>query len=261
MTTAARQGGRRRVLRAVLVLAAVAMFAGFIALGTWQLERRAWKLDLIARVGQRVHAPPVAPPAPEAWPRVSAASDEYRHVRLSGRYLPGRDTFVQAVTVLGSGFWVMTPLLQDDGSTVLVNRGFVAGQGSAAQIGMPAAGQPNAAVGVTVDGLLRLSEPGGGFLRRNDPAGDRWFSRDVAAIASVRGLKQVAPYFVDAARSPGPPAEGQPAGGLTVVAFPNNHLVYALTWYALALMVAGGAALAVHNGKRHDDERRTAPNA
>ena len=83
-----------------------------------------------------------------------------------------------------------------------------------------------------------FSEPGGAFLRSNDPAADRWFSRDVAAISASRGLSMVAPYFIDAEREPG--GSRLPIGGLTVIAFPNNHLLYALTWGTLALMAAAG---------------------
>ena len=81
-----------------------------------------------------------------------------------------------------------------------------------------------------------MSEPGGGFLRANDPAADRWYSRDVAAIAAARGLDEVAPFFIDADGTPG--ATAPPLGGLTVVAFPNNHLLYAFTWFAMALLLA-----------------------
>ena len=92
----------------------------------------------------------------------------------------------------------MTPLVRDDGTTILVNRGFVpADKRDPASWGAP---NPDR---VTVSGLLRMSEPGGGFLRSNDPAADRWFSRDVAAIAASRGLAAVAPYFIDAERRPG----------------------------------------------------------
>ena len=86
-------------------------------------------------------------------------------------------------------------------------------------------------------GLLRITEPGGGFLRRNDPAAGRWYSRDVAAIAAARGLADVAPYFVDADASSDVP--GGPRGGLTIVSFTNHHLIYALTWFVLAIMAAG----------------------
>ena len=71
---------------------------------------------------------------------------------------------------------------------------------------------------------------GGGFLRRNDPAADRWFSRDVDAIARAKGLADAAPYFIDADRA----GDAQPIGGLTVIAFRNPHLTYALTWFAMA---------------------------
>jgi surfeit locus 1 family protein len=203
-----------------------------LGLGTWQVERRAWKLDLIARTDARVHAAPVPAPGPSEWPGIGR-DDAYRHVRLSGRFLNDRETLVQAVTDYGAGFWVVTPLRRDDGTTVLINRGFVPGDRKdpssreAGQIAGP----------VEVVGLLRPSEPGGAFLRSNDPAGNRWYSRDVAAIATARGLSDVAPYFVDADAAPNP--GGLPVGGLTVVSFPNNHLVYAITWYGLALMLAG----------------------
>jgi surfeit locus 1 family protein len=94
----------------------------------------------------------------------------------------------------------------------------------------------------TVTGLLRISETGGAYLRANEPAANRWYSRDVAAIAAARGLTDVAPYFIDADASGGQSDAG-PIGGLTVIAFSNNHLQYALTWFGLALMVVGGAFL------------------
>ena len=91
---------------------------------------------------------------------------------------------------------------------------------------------------MTVTGLLRMSEPGGGFLRANDAKADRWYSRDVAAIAASKRIDQAAPYFIDADASSNP--GGFPVGGLTVVQFRNSHLVYALTWFSLALMSLGG---------------------
>ena len=61
---AARACARARSSRAIAVAAVV---AGLVALGVWQLERRAWKLDLIARVDARLAAGPVAAPGPGRW--------------------------------------------------------------------------------------------------------------------------------------------------------------------------------------------------
>lgn len=234
----------RRFSNAVLAgwsLAGAALCLAFIALGIWQVQRLAWKLDLIARVESRVHAAPLAAPARADWPAVSAARDEYRHVRVAGQFRHDKESLVQASTVLGPGFWVLTPLCAADGSCVLINRGFVPPEQRD-----PARRSNTAIQGPTeVAGLLRISEPAGGFLRKNAPAEGRWYSRDVAAIAAAQGLTDVAPYFVDADADPqgGADAGRWPAGGLTVLNFRNSHAVYALTWFTLALMSAGAVAL------------------
>ncbi len=234
----------RSVVRIILGIVGVLLIVLFTGLGTWQVQRLRWKLDLIDRVDTRVHAAPVAPPAAADWPRISKDSHEYRHVRLSGRFLFEYSTPVQAVSELGAGYWLITPLCTADGAIVLVNRGFIGATDARERYpARRAAGNPCANAGGAVHsltGLLRMPEPGGGFLRENDPVKNRWFSRDVAGIAAARGLSQVAPFFVDAAKAQDPAdAPEHPVGGLTVISFQNNHLVYAITWYALALMVAG----------------------
>lgn len=204
----------------LVTLAALAavLLAG---LGVWQVERRAWKLALIARVEARLAAPPVAAPGPE---RGITTDDAYTRVRATGRWVSRAPVYVQAVTDLGPGFWVLAALATDRG-TILVNRGFVPSGMRA-----PAARGP-----ATVTGLLRVTEPGGAFLRHNDASADRWFSRDIAAIAAARDLGRVARYFIDADAATSP---AWPRGGLTVVRFRNSHLVYALTWFALSAMTA-----------------------
>jgi surfeit locus 1 family protein len=287
--------------KAIVFALAVCFFVLFVALGTWQVKRRAWKLDLIARVEQRVHAPALPAPGPAQWPNVTAAADEYRHVTATGTFLDSSQTLVQAVTDLGAGYWVLTPLRQVDGSVVLINRGFVPADdrgrvrpgaslctrvvdgSTAAAVSTGGDGRPAVATS-TVTGLLRMTEPRGAFLRHNNPAANQWYSRDVQAIAAARGLSQVAPYFIDAeanrtdgniappasppmgaeasahngnapiaadtpvhdgsapiAAGPGSAGTGDtvaPTPGLTVIHFHNSHLVYAITWYTLALMTA-----------------------
>jgi surfeit locus 1 family protein len=198
------------------------MVGGLATLGMWQIDRLAWKRDLIEQVESRVHAAPV--PAPPT----GSKEDAYRRVTVTGHFLHDRATLVQASTVRGAGYWVLTPLVTDRGFTLLVNRGFVPPQERS-----------------------RYSKPGGGFLRGNAPAADRWYSRDVAAIATARSLHSpVANYFIDAEHDG--LKDALPMGGLTVLTFPNNHLSYAATWFALAAMAAGAYMIVM----RHEWKER-----
>ncbi|GGH56619.1 SURF1-like protein [Comamonas phosphati] len=234
----------------MLICVGIALFLGFMALGTWQVQRRAWKLELIARVEQRVHAAPVAVPAHSQWPRIDAAGYEYLPVKARGLWLDRQSVLAKALVEDGAGFWVITPLQQADGTQILVNRGFTPEKRRAEWLRQIADATPSTEP-VTVIGLMRMSEPGGGFLRHNDAASQQWFSRDVAAIAQSQGLGHAAPYFIDQGVPAGNPAYGlaKPSPeqaevlrpGMTVIQFHNSHLVYALTWYGLAAMVLAAA--------------------
>jgi surfeit locus 1 family protein len=231
---APRSSGALAALLGVALLA----FAGFAALGVWQLHRLAWKEDLLARIDRQVHAAPVPAPSMAAWSGLTREAAEYRRVEVRGVYDPGRDVRVQATTELGAGYWVMTPMRSPQGFDVFVNRGFVPLDAPGAALRAPDGEQH-------LVGLLRLSEPNGSLLQHNDTAHDRWYSRDVPALAAARHIAgPVAPYFVDAAAEPGA-APAWPRPGLTVLRFSNNHRVYAATWFALAAMVACAAAVLV----------------
>ena len=236
-----------------VALLGLVLFAAFATLGTWQLYRRAWKLDLIARVQSRVHAAPLPAPGRAAWPKITADADAYRHVRARGVFLNDRETHVHALTELDGGYWVMTPMRTQDGFAVLVNRGFVPFDRAA-----PATRPAGQISGLTtVTGLLRMTEPRGSFIQRNDPQGERWYSRDVQAIAAARHLGNVAPYFIDADAAPNP--GGWPVGGLTVISFPNSHLIYAVTWYTLALTVLGAGVVVGREERRSRRKGRFPP--
>lgn len=239
---------RGPVALGLLALLGVVLFAGFVALGTWQVYRLGWKRDLIARVDARVHASPVAAPGPDQWAGVDAASAEYRHVELRGSFLHDRQTLVWTATDFGTGYWLITPLQEADGSIVLVNRGFVPTD----WCGVKGTCAPSPTGETTLTGLLRISESPRPF-RHNDPSHNSWYTRDVAAIAAARGLTHVAPYFVDVDAAPGTLDAGKPAwpqGGLTVISFPNNHLSYLITWYVMALMVLAAGIYVARDEKR-----------
>ncbi|MBN9674041.1 SURF1 family protein [Roseibium aggregatum] len=236
---------RKRVfLNWVLLGASVVLLVCLVLLGNWQLRRLDWKTELIHAVETRAFGEPVPAPAKSQWPDVSAASHAYMRVSAEGRLLGGKSLFVKALTELGSGFWMMQPLERNNGEILWINRGFV-----------PAAYRTSAdrddgtdRKGVIVTGLLRISEPGGTLLEKNAPEENRWYSRDTRAFSRQAGLGDTAPFFVDADHTRAPGAF--PRGGLTVIDFRNNHLQYALTWYAMALLLAGGIGYVIWLSRR-----------
>jgi surfeit locus 1 family protein len=250
MDTPYRQSRSVRALAAMFLALALAC-VGFMALGVWQVERLAWKHGLIVRVEHQVNAAPSAAPGASAWAGITREAYEYRRVRVRGEFAHDRETLVAATTALGSGYWVLTPLRTEQGFWLLVNRGFVppeARDRAHRRIEDPTGVQE-------VTGLLRLTEPGGRLWQHNAPEAGRWYSRDVAAIASARELSTatpgvpVAPYFVDAVAQPGAVA-AWPRAGLTVLHFSNNHRVYAATWFALAAMAAAAIGYLVVDERR-----------
>jgi surfeit locus 1 family protein len=235
---------------AIWVILLLLLTALLIGLGTWQVKRLSWKLDLIARVDARVHAAPVAAPGPAEWSAIDAAGYEYKRVQVTGTFLNDKETQVYASTVLGPGYWILTPMREADGTVIVINRGFV----PTAKRNPDARSAGELGGETTVTGLLRINEPKGTLLRSNVPAEERWYSRDVTAIAEARGLQNVAPYFIDAddTKNPG----DLPVGGLTQIAFHNSHLVYAITWYGLALMTLGLAGYLVRFERRRTKTSR-----
>ena len=217
-------------------LAALIAFAILIGLGTWQVERKTWKENLIARIVAQSKAEPVAPPVATAW---DPATDEFRHVRVRGHFLNDKETLVHGLAPGETpgralqGYYVITPFVRDDGSTVLVNRGFTPTELKA---------QSDRAAGLiegetSVTGILRASEPRGLFVPAPDPVKNEWFNRDVSGIAAARGLGDVAPYLIEVDSVPGQTT--WPRGGQLRVDLPNNHLQYAFTWFGIAACLVG----------------------
>lgn len=216
-------------------LAALIALAILIGLGTWQVERKAWKENLIGRILAESKADPVEPPLASAWD----PADEFRHVRVKGRFLNDKETLVHGLAPGETpgralqGYYVITPFVRDVGGTVLVNRGFVPTELKS---------QSDRTNGViegetSLTGILRASEPRGLFVPAPDPAKGEWFNRDVPGIAAARGLSDVMPYLIEADAVPGQTT--WPRGGQLRVDLPNNHLQYAFTWFGIAACLVG----------------------
>jgi surfeit locus 1 family protein len=232
MSLASTEPKRSLLIPGLFTLVALAILIG---LGTWQVDRLVWKEGVIARLEVRLNAEPASLPSMAEWPKVNLAEEDYRRIRVTGRYEPKEALiFRGSGKVAGQssqpGYWVMGALRLADGGAVLVNRGFVPLAWKDKQHDLPT-GE------VTVTGLLRAPEDRNMFTPADNPASGQWYTRDPVAIAGALRIERAAAFSIDEEAHAAAP--GEPAGGATVVDIPNNHLSYAVTWYGLALTLVG----------------------
>jgi cytochrome oxidase assembly protein ShyY1 len=211
---------------------AVAGFAVLIALGTWQLERKAWKDGLVATLDERVSAVPVAIPAATDWPALTRENSEFRRVRFTAEPLGRPPAYVYTggsalrPDIKAPGYFVFAPVRIPTGEVVVVNAGYVADREH------PVSGGKTEIVG-----YLRWPERPSWFIAAHDSSGTTWFVRDHRAMAKVKNWGEgVAPFYIDQ-ESPMPPG-GLPRPGPLTVKLRNDHLGYAITWFGLAAALA-----------------------
>jgi surfeit locus 1 family protein len=207
-----------------------------LGLGTWQVERLQWKDGLIAERTARTTAAPIALPRAGAPLSPGALADlDYRRATAIGQFLHDREMYLAARTMQGAvGYQVITPLQRTDGSIVLVNRGWVPDDRK------DPAKRPEGQVAteVTIEGAIRAPGRQHWLQPDNEPEKNLWFWTDLDAMARHAGAapERLVPVFLEAVAAPNP--GGLPVGGQTRVNLPNDHLQYAITWYALAVGLA-----------------------
>jgi surfeit locus 1 family protein len=205
----------------------LAAFAVLIGLGVWQLKRLAWKEALIAEIETRTKAPPITLAEAMAIAREGRDPSYYR-VKVEGSFDHAKELYLYAVSEGRVGWHVITPLKTEAGDVVLVDRGFVPDE-----LKSPASRpQGELAGAVAVSGIVRVPETQGSFTPDNEIGANRWFWRDLEAMARSIGAADVAPFYLEAEKSDVP--GGWPEGGQTRLDIPNNHLQYAITWFLLA---------------------------
>ena len=219
------------------------MVALFVGLGVWQLQRRIEKHALIAALTERLAAAPGALPVPSQWTALTPERDEFRRVSFSATYEPRPDAMVYSSgsavrdDISGPGTWAFLPArLPGGGETVVVNAGFV-------QNTMQDRTQQDRAVmqlitsePVMLTGYIRFPEAAGTLTPPENPAKRLWFTRDHLAMARALGWgeggRPVAPFYIDLEQAV--PASGMPKPGPLQVHLKDDHLQYAITWFALA---------------------------
>ncbi len=216
-----------------LFVPALLTFTGLavlIGLGSWQIERKAWKEDLIAKLSVRLGAEPVPLPQPERWGALTQEADEFRRVRVQLDY--GGPAVLLYTSgsglrddVKAPGYFVVVPGRVAPGAIVAVNRGYARERPSTA-VAVPQGMQE-------IVGVLRWPEGPSWFVGDHDSSGDIWFRRDPQAMARLKSWGPVAPFYIE--QEAPVPAGGVPHPARLKVNLPNNHLQYAVTWFALAV--------------------------
>jgi len=223
----------------VLVIPAAAF-----CLGCWQVQRREWKLNLIAEMDAKTKASPVDLPADLN----ELQNMEYRNVKVKGVFEHENEMFISPRQELGLqesgdrggmvssshgiGAHVLTPFVVAEGIhkgiRIVINRGWVPLKKMDA--GTRAQGQVEGEVEVV--GVVRHTDKGA-FLGDNDKKSRVWQSRDLYGIAEKL---DTLPVWLDAnVRSS---VEGGPIGGQTRVNLRNEHMSYIVTWYSLSVLTA-----------------------
>jgi surfeit locus 1 family protein len=234
------KGPRKR--RSTVLDATVFALVGIVilcGLGVWQLDRKVWKEDLIARLNARLSRAPQDLPPRASWPQLHQDDEEFRRVVFPAEFLDGEEALVYTAgsplrpDVKGPGYWVFAPVRLAGGSIVLVNRGFVPPNHKD-----PAERSESTPHGIVdVVGVMRWPEARGTFTPADDPKKNIWFLRDSKSIADFKKWATAAPFYID--QEEPVPAGGWPKPGKLEVQLPDNHLQYAITWFGLALALAG----------------------
>lgn len=217
----------------VLTAFTVVGLAILIGLGTWQLQRLAWKQGLLERIEAGMRAPP-ASLDDVAAARAAGSDVRFRKVEVAGRYLHEHEFHLYTVEDGRQGWDIITPLETADGRILFVNRGFVPEDRKPAETRPDSLPQGR----VTVAGIVRAApERPGWFVPDNDPAENIWFWRDLEAMrahAFPSDAPDVAGFFVDALEQDRDGA-ALPRAAAGPPDLHNRHLEYALTWYGLAI--------------------------
>lgn len=219
--------GRRRFAPGLWPTVAVFLaLITLLALGTWQVERLAWKRDLIAAREAQLAAPAeLLPASAQDW-----RSWDFRRVIARGEFRHDLEQLFGVTAIDGRyGHHVLTPLIRRNGAAVLIDRGWV--PADKAHPAARRAGQLEGPVEISGIARYRGAERAGWFTPDNRPAQNTWYWYDLPALEAALGL-ELLPVVVEADATPNP--GGLPIGGRTRTELPNNHLQYAITWYGLA---------------------------
>tara|TARA_B100001123_G_scaffold450212_1_gene619312 strand:+ start:233 stop:844 length:612 start_codon:yes stop_codon:yes gene_type:complete len=185
-----------------------------------------WKSELIKTFDERISENPISPPLEVE------NIDEWRFKRISieGVFLHDKELLMTGKTFEGTaGFHVITPIKTEEGRIIMINRGWIP-ETSRSQKKRPDTLYNGL---LHIVGIIREDKKKGYFVPENEPKNEVWLYVNTRQMAMHRNIKQVANFYIDAIRKPGPYT--LPIGASAKINVRNEHLQYAITWFLLAL--------------------------
>ena len=226
-------------------MAATIGIAVLLGLGTWQVLRLQWKLDLIEKRTASLSGNPVTIYDIEAGMEHGYDVD-FLKVQLNGEYRHDATRYVYRPRGKWPGYQVITPFIDSSGFVVMVDRGFIDQRMLSAPI-IDDTRKPEGSI--TIMGVTRnRASDRNMFTPDADTTKNIWYWYDLMGIAASMPQNLLDGYqgpdpitsamFVQLERGGEPGAGKWPDPEDLKVELPNNHLQYALTRYCLAIALA-----------------------
>ncbi len=192
----------------------------FCVLGTWQLYRLQWKLELISQITSGLNSKPIE--------YSKSVKKNYRRVTSIGRFNFDEQIYLYSLNEKGKpGYDVITPFKTNKNENVLINRGWI-------DKDLKGNSKINLKIGAEqkIVGLTRKIYKANIFKPSNDIANNVWFSIDLEDLRDFTGeqFNEFVIFLEDnQAKTPLPKKIS--------IDVPNNHLKYAITWYAISISI------------------------
>jgi surfeit locus 1 family protein len=236
-------GAERRTTRRrfpLLAAAAILLSLLFVRLGFWQLERHTQRGDFNREFAAAAQGPPVELPGPElSRVRAEPGSFAYRPAVASGIPRPAEAFLLRGRTRQGQpGVHLMLPLLLEDGSLLVVDRGWlpspdaVRADPSPFLVGLPE----------RFEGILFSLHPEEDLAR---PIRVEVNGREVASVArlepsALRAELAAEPLPVYLRETPSADRPGPPFATAAPEPDAGPHLSYAVQWFSFAVIALVG---------------------
>ena len=224
----------RFFLPAILTLV---MLVTLLGLGTWQVQRLAWKLGQIDKITARQNSPVQGLTNAQDIAALREPMQHYQKAQLRGTFGPQQVFWYTQIhnppaglsPQYRRGFHVLSPFYLADGSAIMIDRGFVP---AALKDTLPKPPEGRQTLNV----VLRWPDQRGVFDAEDSPADQLFYVRDPQAIGQYWGVT-LPPVIGELAQDDGREATAWPRGGQTRLVLNNRHLQYAVTWYGLAVVL------------------------